>query len=100
MANELAGLRRLTTHKMGFRIAIAAATIGIIYGYDLGAIAGARVFITKDLDLSTKVTVWVTTNVVGGMFVGGRTGGRRALQSTSHPARVLVGRHVACVWPV
>jgi MFS transporter, SP family, galactose:H+ symporter len=78
MANELAGLRRLTTHKMGFRIAIAAATIGIIYGYDLGAIAGALLFITKDFDLSTHQTEWVATIVVAGSVLGAFTGGRLA----------------------
>src|SRR5215210_7213696 len=78
MANELAGLRRLTTHKMGFRIAIAAATIRIIYGYDLGAIAGALLFITKDFDLSTHQTEWVATIVVAGSVLGAFTGGRLA----------------------
>jgi hypothetical protein len=52
MGNQLSGLRSLPQHKWRFRIAIAAATIGIIYGYDLGAIAGALRFITKDFDLS------------------------------------------------
>jgi SP family arabinose:H+ symporter-like MFS transporter len=78
MANELAGLRRLTTHKMGFRIAIAAATIGVIYGYDLGAIAGALLFITKDFGLSTHQTEWVATIVVAGSVLGAFTGGRLA----------------------
>jgi MFS family permease len=78
MANELAGLRRLTTHKMGFRIAIAATTIGIIYGYDLGAIPGALLFITKDFDLSTHQTEWVATIVVAGSVLGAFTGGRLA----------------------
>jgi SP family arabinose:H+ symporter-like MFS transporter len=78
MANELAGVRRLTTHKMGFRIAIAAATIGIIYGYDLGAIAGALLFITKDFGLTTHQTEWVATIVVAGSVLGAFTGGRLA----------------------
>jgi sugar porter (SP) family MFS transporter len=78
MANELAGLRKLTTHKMGFRIAIAAATIGVIYGYDLGAIAGALLFITKDFGLSTHQTEWVATIVVAGSVLGAFTGGRLA----------------------
>ena len=74
MANQLSGLRNLPQHKWGFRIAIAAATIGIIYGYDLGAIAGALLFITKDFDLSTKQTEWVATIVVVGSIVGALTG--------------------------
>src|SRR3954468_3309317 len=78
MGNQLSGLRDLPQHKWGFRIAIAAATIGIIYGYDLGAIAGALLFITKDFDLSTKQTEWVATIVVVGSIVGALTGGRLA----------------------
>src|SRR4051812_28129998 len=78
MANELSGLRSLTTHKMGFRIAVAAATIGIIYGYDLGAISGALLFIKDDFGLSTKQTEWVTTIVVAGSVLGALVGGRIA----------------------
>ena len=78
MANELAGLRSLTKHKMGFRIAVAAATIGIIYGYDLGAIAGALLFITEDFGLSTHQTEWVATIVVAGSVLGAFVGGRLA----------------------
>ena len=63
---------------MGFRIAIAAATIGIIYGYDLGAIAGALLFITEDFGLSTHQTEWVATIVVAGSVLGAFTGGRLA----------------------
>jgi MFS family permease len=90
MANQLSGLRNLPQHKWGFRIAIAAATIGIIYGYDLGAIAGALLFITKDFDLSTKQTEWVATIVVVGSIVGALTGGRLANAIGRKPAMVLV----------
>jgi MFS family permease len=77
-------------HKWGFRIAIAAATIGIIYGYDLGAIAGALLFITKDFDLSTKQTESVATIVVVGSIVGALTGGRLANAIGRKPAMVIV----------
>src|SRR3954454_6050458 len=90
MGNQLSGLRDLPQHKWGFRIAIAAATIGIIYGYDLGAIAGALLFITKDFDLSTKQTEWVATIVVVGSIVGALTGGRLANAIGRKPAMVLV----------
>ena len=56
MATQMAALRNLTQYRLGFRIAIAAATIGVIYGYDLGNISGALLFITKEFDLSTKET--------------------------------------------
>jgi hypothetical protein len=32
----MAALRDLTRFRLGFRIAVAAATIGVIHGYDLG----------------------------------------------------------------
>src|SRR3954470_24391498 len=90
MANELSGLRSLTTHKMGFRIAVAAATIGIIYGYDLGAISGALLFIKDDFGLSTKQTEWVTTIVVAGSVLGALVGGRIANAIGRKPTMVIV----------
>src|SRR3954447_10899044 len=90
MANELSGLRNLTTHKMGFRIAVAAATIGVIYGYDLGAISGALLFIKSDFGLSTKQTEWVTTIVVAGSVLGALVGGRIANGIGRKPTMVIV----------
>src|SRR3954470_5088056 len=70
MATQMAALRQLTHYRLGFRIAVAAATIGVIYGYDLGNISGALLFITKDFDLTTKETEWVATIVVAGSIAG------------------------------
>ena len=75
---------------MGFRIAIAAATIGVIYGYDLGAIAGALLFITDEFELSTKQTEWVATIVVAGSVLGALGGGRLANAIGRKPAMVVV----------
>ena len=75
---------------MGFRIAIAAATIGVIYGYDLGAIAGALLFITDEFELSTKQTEWVATIVVAGSVLGALCGGRLANAIGRKPAMVIV----------
>jgi MFS family permease len=83
-------MRGLTHYKWGLRIAIAAATIGVIYGYDLGAISGALLFVTKDFDLSTKETEWVATIVVAGSIVGALAGGRLANAIGRKPAMVLV----------
>jgi hypothetical protein len=41
MATQMAALRDLTHYRLGFRIAVAAATIGAIHGHDLGNISGA-----------------------------------------------------------
>src|SRR4051812_9973471 len=89
MGNQLSGLRDLPQHKWGFRIAIAAATIGIIYGYDLGAIAGALLFITKDFDLSTKETEWVAPIGVVGRIAGALPGGRPPTAMGRNPAMVI-----------
>ena len=83
-------LRALTAHKFGFKIAVAAATIGVIYGYDLGAIAGALLFITDDFDLSTKQTEWVATIVVAGSVLGALVGGRIANAIGRKPTMVVV----------
>ena len=90
MCGQLSALRSLTDHKWGFRIAIAAATIGVIYGYDLGAIAGALLFITDDFGLSTKQTEWVATIVVAGSVLGALVGGRIANAIGRKPSMVLV----------
>src|SRR4051795_2131559 len=78
MATQMAALRNLTHYRMGFRVAVAAATIGVIYGYDLGNISGALLFITKEFDLSTKQTEWVATIVVAGSIVGALVASRLA----------------------
>src|SRR3954454_21176203 len=90
MASQMAALRNLTHYRLGFTIAVAAATIGVIYGYDLGAIAGALLFITKEFDLSTKQTEWVATIVVAGSVLGALVGGRLANAIGRKPTMVLV----------
>jgi SP family galactose:H+ symporter-like MFS transporter len=44
-------------------IALTAAIIGIIYGYDLGSIAGVILFLEPDLGLSTFMVSVVTATV-------------------------------------
>jgi MFS transporter, SP family, arabinose:H+ symporter len=90
MANQMAALRNLTQYRLGFRIAIAAATIGVIYGYDLGNISGALLFITKEFDLSTKETEWVATIVVAGSIAGALVASRLANAIGRKPTMVFV----------
>src|SRR5919206_2827261 len=78
MSSQLSALRTLRQHGAGLKVAVAAATIGVIYGYDLGNISGALLFITKDFDLTTKQTEWVTTIVVAGSIVGALAASRLA----------------------
>ena len=53
-----------------------AAIIGIIYGYDLGAIAAAILFLEPDLGLSTFMVSVVTATVVLGQLFGAFSAGR------------------------
>ncbi|HZU69939.1 MAG TPA: sugar porter family MFS transporter [Ktedonobacteraceae bacterium] len=57
-------------------VAIAAAIIGIIYGYDLGNISGALLFIPTEFHLnSTFLVESITTVVVLGSIAGALLGG-------------------------
>src|SRR3954449_9735404 len=89
MANQMSSLRALAHHKVGLRIAVAAATIGVIYGYDLGNISGALLFITKEFDLSTKQTEWVATIVVAGSIAGALLASRLANAIRRNPTMGL-----------
>jgi SP family arabinose:H+ symporter-like MFS transporter len=56
-------------------IAISAAIIGIIYGYDQGNISGALLFIPAQFHLSTFLVETITTVVVVGSIAGALLGG-------------------------
>ncbi len=62
--------------KLNVYIAGTAAIIGIIYGYDLGSIASAILFLQPDLDLSTFMVSVVTATVVLGQLFGVLFAGR------------------------
>ncbi|MDQ3891928.1 MAG: MFS transporter, partial [Actinomycetota bacterium] len=57
-------------------IMLAAAMIGLIYGYDLGSIATALLFLTPDFQLTAFQTSVVTTAVVVGQLIGAFVAGR------------------------
>ena len=75
--------------RLGVLVAVAAATVGIIYGYDSSNIGGAMLFITKDFHLSTHLQEWVTTAVVIGEVIGALFGG--ALSNRLGRKKVMVG---------
>ena len=66
------------TSRLGLLVAAAAATVGVIYGYDSSNIAGALLFMTKDFGLSTGQQQLVTTAVVVGEVLGALCGGALA----------------------
>jgi len=57
-------------------IVVAAAMIGLIYGYDLGSIATAILFLEGDLQISAFMVSVVTTSVVVGQLIGAFFAGR------------------------
>ncbi|MBO1269438.1 sugar porter family MFS transporter [Arthrobacter cavernae] len=63
------------TPRLGLLVGGAAATIGVIYGYDMSNIAGALLFIAKQFNLSTSEQELVTTAVVAGEVIGALVGG-------------------------
>ena len=54
----------------GVRVGLTAASVGLIYGYDLSIIAGAQLFVTEDFGLSTRQQELLTTMVVIGQIPG------------------------------
>ncbi len=71
-------------------VAITAAIIGIIYGYDLGNISGALLFIPAEFHLSTFQVESVTTVVVVGEIVGVLLGGPLANAFGRKPVMLVV----------
>ncbi len=56
--------------RLGLVVALSAAAIGVIYGYDTGVIAGVLLFVPKQFHLSTSQTSSIATAVALGMIVG------------------------------
>jgi sugar porter (SP) family MFS transporter len=71
-------------------VAVSAATVGIIYGYDSSNIGGALLFITKEFNLSVASQQLVTTAVVVGEVLGALFGGALANRIGRKRSMVLV----------
>lgn len=56
--------------RRGLLVGLTAASVGVIFGYDLSIIAGAQLFITEDFGLSTRQQELLTTMVVIGQIAG------------------------------
>ena len=78
------------TPRLGILVAVAAATVGIIYGYDSSNIAGALLFVTDEFGLSTGQQQLVTTAVVIGEVLGAVGGGALANRIGRKSSMVLV----------
>lgn len=78
------------TSKLGLLVGVAAASVGVIYGYDLSNIAGAMLFIPREFDLDTAGVQWITTMVVIGEIAGAIVGGWLANKIGRKKSMVLV----------
>jgi len=86
--NELASGKG-HTHNILTLIALMATTSGIVYGYNLGVISGAILFIVEDFELSaTLKEIAISASLFGAMF-GALMGGRLADR---------IGRRRAIIW--
>ncbi|WP_434006635.1 sugar porter family MFS transporter [Mycolicibacter virginiensis] len=56
-------------------VGVAAASVGVIYGYDLSNIAGALLFIERDFGLTESQQEMIATATVIGEIVGAMAGG-------------------------
>ncbi len=75
-SNQSGGGRFQAVSRLNILIAGTAAIIGLIYGYDLGSIASALLFLKPDFDLSTFMVSVVAASVVIGQLVGAFNAGR------------------------
>ncbi|WP_293058738.1 MFS transporter [Mycobacterium sp.] len=75
---------------MGRMAGISAASIGVVYGYDLSNFAGALRYLTDDFNLSTHQQEMVTTAVVIGQIAGAMGGGVLANAIGRKTSMVLV----------
>jgi sugar porter (SP) family MFS transporter len=57
-------------------VLVSGAAIGVIYGYDVGASAGAMLFLPKDMHLSTSATSFINTVLSIGLLVGALLAGK------------------------
>ncbi|MGC2475432.1 MAG: sugar porter family MFS transporter [Candidatus Sulfotelmatobacter sp.] len=71
------------------RISSIAALGGVLYGYDMGIIAAAAIFVKRSFGITTFVEEWVVSVVLIGAMVGAMAGGAIADR---------IGRRATLVW--
>lgn len=78
------------TSRLAIVVGIAAATVGVIYGYDSSNIGGAMLYIAAEFSLTVEQQRLVTTTVVVGEIVGALAGGTIANRFGRKPTMVAV----------
>jgi hypothetical protein len=95
-AVEEGAARGRSESRLNILIAITAAIIGLIYGYDLGSIASALLFLVPAFDLSTFMISVVTSAVVLGQLFGALFAGRISNTIGRKRSLVLVNAPAWC----
>ncbi len=60
----------MSTRRRGLRVGLTAASVGVVYGYDLSIIAGVQLFVTGEFGLTTRQQELLTTMAVIGQIAG------------------------------
>jgi sugar porter (SP) family MFS transporter len=76
-------------HAFLTRISFIAALGGVLYGYDMGIIAAALIFVKRSFNLSTQMEEWVVSIVLVGAMIGALVGGAVSDR---------IGRRATLVW--
>jgi sugar porter (SP) family MFS transporter len=79
-----------TTKGLAITISLTAATVGVVYGYDTGSIAGALLFLPKQFNLSTNAVEWITTFTGLGLILGALAANRLADRFGRKAAMVVI----------
>jgi sugar porter (SP) family MFS transporter len=89
MPDSLSSPRPFVDHGFLARISFIAALGGVLYGYDMGIIAAAVIFVRRSFSLSTIMEEWVVSIVLVGAMIGAMVGGAVADR---------IGRKATLVW--
>src|SRR6201998_799716 len=89
MPDPLSPPRPRVNHSFLARISFVAALGGVLYGYDMGIIAAAVIFVRYTFSLSTMMEELVVSIVLVGAMIGALVGGAVADQ---------IGRRATLVW--
>ncbi len=90
MASTATEARRGGGRGLAITVALTAATVGVVYGYDTGSIAGALLFIPAHFHLSTAAVEWVTTFTGLGLILGALMANRLADRFGRKVAMIIV----------